>query len=203
MIGYDVEKISKRIENKRKCIKILKISLLVILIILFIVCTIMMSIDRNEKLDGDKFAIYAFDIISESMMPTFNIGDIIIVKKINESNELKLNDIITFEHDEKIISHRILRIENDGEQDLFYTKGDNNEEIDDFFIKNHQIYGKVILIIPKLGYITRHLHEKYILLQIILLIIIIFAIFNIKQDKKIKRKKLRKKYDINNIKRKR
>lgn len=198
MKGYDVEKISQKIENKRKRNKILKIILLVILITLFIVCTIMMSIDRNEKSDSNKFAVYAFDIISESMMPTFNIGDIIIVNKCDSPDELKINDIITFEHDDKTISHRILRIENDGEQFLFYTKGDNNEEIDDFFIKYDQIYGKIILTIPKLGYITRHLHEKYILLQIILLIIIVFIILNIKQDKKIKRKKIRKKYDMDN-----
>ena len=73
---YDVEKISNKIKNKKITKKIIKFIILVSLIILFVI-NLILSFEENTHILG----IYMFNIISESMEPTFYKDDLVIVKK--------------------------------------------------------------------------------------------------------------------------
>ena len=77
------------------------------------------------------------------MQPQLNINDIIVVKKC-DIRDLNKNDIITFTKDEKIISHRIVKIIEKEHDRAFVTKGDHNEINDKGIVEKEQIYGKVI-----------------------------------------------------------
>jgi len=79
-----------------------------------------------------------------------NVGDMPIVKG---EREYKIGDVIIYSvvgSDAPII-HRIITINNDGS---YQTKGDNNDRQNnyEFHVKPDQIKGKVIFIIPKVGY---------------------------------------------------
>lgn len=132
------------------------------------------------------------------MEPNLNINDIIAVEKCSV-DKLKQDDIITFEHDGDIISHRIIRIIHSGDEVRFVTKGDNNDIVDSFEIDNEKIYGKVIFKIPKIGGFVKVIQEENGILKTISLILIGFIIFKLRDNKKSDRKIARKKYEIKSI----
>ena len=81
----------------------------------------------------------------------FDAGDVGIVKK---EKKYKVGEVIVFLKDnmKAPIIHRIIKINEDG---TYQTKGDNNNaplEVESS-IKNNEIIGKVIFIIPKIGYL--------------------------------------------------
>ncbi len=129
------------------------------------------------------------------MEPTFYENDIIVVK-IFDIKLLQKNDIITFKEDNRIISHRIIDIEEIDGKKVFHTKGDNNSVPDDFDIKENQIYGKFLFKIPKVGIFTEYIQDDNGLIKVFLIILIVFILFSINDDKKNKRKMTRKKYEI-------
>lgn len=130
-----------------------------------------------------------------SMQPTLQINDIIITKK-TEINTLQKRDIITFEQNGKVISHRIVQIINKKDSKVFVTKGDNNSINDEDYVTEEQIYGKVIFHIPKIGGIVEYIQNKAGFIRMIFLVIIFFIIICLRDDKKNKRKMIRKKYEI-------
>jgi len=90
---------------------------------------------------------------SNSMVPTFYKGDILILKGVSKE-DIKVGDIVVFSPYEGTtpVVHRIIKINKDG---TFQTKGDANSGQLPFEkrIKFEQIHGKVIFIIPYLGWI--------------------------------------------------
>jgi len=122
---------------------------------------------------------------SNSMVPAFEQGDILIVQGV-PAEQLNISDIIVFSVPQQStpIVHRIIEINKDG---TFQTKGDaNNGQLS--FEKNilkENIHGKVIFIIPKLGWI-KILAVAYLwpnILWIILAIIILIFIYLLIQRK--------------------
>jgi signal peptidase len=90
---------------------------------------------------------------SNSMVPTFSAGDILILQGAS-AQHLKIGDIIVFSpgQDQTPVVHRIIAINPDG---TFQTKGDNNNGQLAFEkrIEPSQIHGIAILIIPYLGWL--------------------------------------------------
>jgi len=92
-------------------------------------------------------------VVSESMVPNLSVGDIIVVRG---QDSYQLSDIVVYRSPaySKPIVHRIIGI-NDG---YYITKGDHNNFPDPGTIapregiRANMIQGKVILVIPKLGY---------------------------------------------------
>ena len=189
---YDVEKISNNIKKKKKIKKTLKYIILNILIIFFIINLILLF-EENTHICG----IYCFNIISESMEPTLNVNDVVIAKKTNIAN-LQKGDIITFNQDGRIISHRIKKIIKDDNY-LIVTQGDNNEVEDKDVVKEEQIYGKVIFKIGKIGKIISYIQNMRIFINIIIFIVIIYILMNLRDNQKNERKIKRKKYEIKKI----
>jgi signal peptidase len=104
------------------------------------------------------FPIYPSVIATGSMEPMIKPGDIIIVEKIKDEEEIKnlsVNDVIQFKRDNILISHRIIDIINDNEEGLqFKTKGDNNSAADTVLVKPQDIKGTIKHIVPKVGLLT-------------------------------------------------
>lgn len=83
-------------------------------------------------------------IASESMSPTIKKGDAVFINKNINIEDLKEKDIIAYDDGEKIIVHRVLKIE-DGK---IITKGDYNITEDDIEINSENIIGKYMFKIP-------------------------------------------------------
>lgn len=102
-------------------------------------------------------------IMSNSMIPEFYRGDVVIIKKIDKKQFINLQkgDIIEYNMDNSMVIHRIINIkELDGEL-YFITKGDNNNAADTEAVNEKQVVGVVKLVIPKIGYPTVWLSEIF------------------------------------------
>ncbi len=102
------------------------------------------------------FNIFPNVIISGSMMPKIDIGDIVIVQK-TEPDQVTVGDIIQFREIEQDvrINHRVIEIRKDERGlPLFITKGDANQNPDSDPVIAEQLKGKVVYVVPKVGWIT-------------------------------------------------
>ena len=102
-----------------------------------------------------------------SMTPTINIGDIIVVDKaISKTPEkLKVGDILVFEEENKIYTHRIIEMEENSGNVKIITKGDRKgNAVDSWVVTNKEIVGIVKFKISYIGYPTvwlnRMIREK-------------------------------------------
>ena len=173
--------------------KIFKYIILNILIILFII-NLILSFEENTHI----FGIYMFNIVSESMEPTLEINDVVVVKTC-EATQLQKGDIITFQQDGRTISHRILDITKDKNIIKFRTKGDNNEIPDSDLIPEGQVYGKVLFSIKKIGKIISYIQNIRGLINIVFFVIIVYILVSLRDKQKNTRKMKRKKYEIKKI----
>lgn len=100
------------------------------------------------------FNIKPLVIASNSMLPKIRKGDIVIIKDI-DVNKIKKGDVIRYKMDGYYVVHRVVLIRTDekGKRE-FVTKGDNNNDVDLFSVKEYQVDGIVKLDIPYLGYPT-------------------------------------------------
>ena len=121
---------------------------------------------RAAKGDYSAPVFNAYVVLSGSMLPTIQIKDIVVTKKIAESR-LEVGDIITFISPDPrwggiSVTHRIIDIYYDEAKGIhtYKTKGDYNNIADAVPVSNDNILGKVILKIPKLGYIQDLLASK-------------------------------------------
>ena len=120
---------------------------------------------------------------SNSMVPTFQKGDILIIQGV-PSDSLKKGDIIVFSVAGQSVPvvHRIAEIKADG---TYQTKGDANSGQLPFekSIEYKQIYGKEILIIPYLGWVKIGLIEYVLpnIIWVVLAAIVLIFIYFIRQ----------------------
>ncbi len=121
---------------------------------------------RAAKNDFSAPAFNAYVVLSGSMLPTIQIKDVVVTKKIAEER-LEIGDIITYiSPDPRFggisVTHRIIEKIYDETAGVYKyrTQGDNNNIADGTPVSNDYILGKVILKIPKLGYIQDILASK-------------------------------------------
>lgn len=105
------------------------------------------------------FPISPIVIGSNSMLPVIRKGDIVFVEKIDVS-KIKKGDVIRYTLDGNYIIHRVqkINIDKDGKR-IFITKGDNNNDIDLYPVKESQYAGIIKFTIPYVGYPTIFLRE--------------------------------------------
>ena len=100
-------------------------------------------------------------VVSESMLPDISVGDAIIYKKINSSDNLNTGNIIVFVKKNVIVIHRIYSIKTiDGVRQII-TKGDNNKEVDDWVVLDEDIIGVYKFKISYIGYPTALIHKLF------------------------------------------
>lgn len=93
-------------------------------------------------------------IVSGSMVPAMKIGDIVIVKKIPGA-EVKKGDVIMFPLGNMKVTHRVVAVEEDeNSRRMFVTRGDANQSADSDPVNEKAVIGKVVLVIPKAGWLT-------------------------------------------------
>ena len=112
---------------------------------------------------GLKFTgLQIYTVISGSMEPTYHVGSLIYVKKVDPST-LKIKDPITFKlGDNTIATHRIVEIvpnEQDSTKYSFRTKGDANENVDANLVEPNKVLGKAYFTVPYLGYLATYIQS--------------------------------------------
>ena len=133
--------------------------IIAVLLYLLLQATFMVSLGVSKPL---------YVVISGSMYPVYQEGDILIVKA-TDVDSLGVGDIIVFDspHGGIPIVHRVYQIRVDDENRYFITKGDNNPMPDSYYnpplpgIPEEHIIGKPVVKIPKVGLFQIWLRRFY------------------------------------------
>lgn len=102
-------------------------------------------------------------VLTGSMEPAIPVGSIVITK---EQSSYEIEDIISFQEEGAIITHRIISID----RERYITKGDANNVADTEEVQQKQILGKVILTIPLLGYLVMWLMSPVGIISLFMII---------------------------------
>ena len=187
---YDVESINKR-KNKTKTIKKI-VEIIAIILIYNIILIIVSSINgKNFNILGYK----AYIVTTDSMQPSINAGDIVIVKN-GKKDKIGQGDVITFNQNDEVITHRVIKNITEENNVEYITKGDNNNTEDTFKVKYDDVIGKMVITIPYLGKIISILYNKIIIL-ILLLVILIIIFIKIEKNEKLENRREKKKIEKN------
>ena len=145
--------------------KVAKIVLKILYQILVIICLIVAAVIILQKVTASNKSIAGyriFRVITGSMEPEYDIGQVVISKEV-DPNSIKVGDDIVYlgtygEYSGKIIMHSVVGIDKDANGNLnFHAKGLHSSSVEDPQIKDSQIYGvvkfnsKILTILYKLA----------------------------------------------------
>ena len=148
---------------KQKKIKLVAVLLLVPILIYF----------WPTQIYGDTSYIM---LIGNSMYPTIESGTFVIAKP---DKEYFLGDIIAFvNEDNRNVVHRIVEHTDEG----FVTKGDNNSKIDPKIVPLNDVLGRVLFVIPYVGFTSLFLQTSVGMAVFGILALMVFA--NVKSKSK-------------------
>lgn len=125
---------------------------------------IVFTIASNTEVFG---GYKSYLVQSGSMEPAIMTGDIIVVHK---QGSYAKNDVITFMAPEKgIVTHRIMNIIEEKNTTLYNTKGDANRTDDSGNASINNVIGKVVFVVPKLGFFVGFAQSPIGLIALVLI----------------------------------
>lgn len=137
---------------------------------------------KDSKSVANLAGFTPLSVMSESMAPTFNAGDLIIIKQC-DTKKLEEGDIITFHtiinNEYALNTHRIESIQESNGLRSYVTKGDNNAMADTHIISDGDIVGKYQFRLPKIGHVMNFLSGSTGFLIVIVLPMLLFFIYQI------------------------
>ncbi len=161
-------------------------------VILLIAGSTMFAFSNNT--DKSLFGYRFYHVLTPSMRPEFNVGDMIFVKMVDPS-DVEVGDIVTFHPSSKskaFLTHRVVQLlpaDEENQQDRMVTKGDfNNAE--DPPVSLDAVIGVHAFTIPAMGGIIEFVRDNIVLMgicigAIFLLLNVLRVYFKVrKQDKK-------------------
>ena len=172
-------------------------SIIVILVLIGIIfLAYYIDVMKNTKTGNWQAPLFqAYVIVSPSMVPSINVQDAIITKR---QDDFKIGDVCTYLSKNPsyfgiMITHRIIGTDiNENGEKVYIFKGDANYSADPLPVSQDQIYGKVVMRIPKIGYVQYFLSTAYgwiIAIVIPCVGIITFDIIKLVKNSSTKRKK--------------
>lgn len=90
---------------------------------------------------------------SGSMSPEMKVGDIAIAREISPDT-IREGDIIKYEREGVVTMHRVIEIQQEGGSKQFITRGDANDSPDPEPVRPEEIRGRVVFVVPKLGWVA-------------------------------------------------
>lgn len=187
--------------SKKKMIQTIK-TVSFYIVTLFLLAYVSISLFMPEKvIDIFGFQLTTVSRLTESMVPTIEPGDIILLKDVDEE-DIEENDIISFynyargqnsQGQEVWVKIRIVHrlIEIDDETGAYITQGDNNSSIDTIYDENgniteltyDQVIGAYVFRVPIVGTIVSGLRNPILVGLLIVNITIIVVIVKLVKKK--------------------
>ena len=164
----------KIIDNKvlKIIYKVLKIVITILILAMLLLVLVQRLSNNNLSIGGYR----VFTIITESMVPEYKVGDVVISKKV-KPEEIKIGDDLVYlgkkdNFKDKIVTHRVINIYSENGYS-FQTKGINNN-LSDPVVNENQVYGIVVyktLFFSFIGEIMSSIVGYYILFLLIFILI--------------------------------
>lgn len=166
--------------KKNKVFRTINIIKNIICWILIVILAFTMVVFLTARINGSTPSVFGYSIFrvsSGSMEPELMVGDIIIDKTVDNPEDLKVNDVITFKSSDfgdRLVTHKIIKApyEENGKL-MLQTKGVANE-FEDKPISIDNVKGIMICKVDYLDTVYNIFLSPWGLLILIALIIIIF-----------------------------
>lgn len=102
-------------------------------------------------------------IVSNSMLPTYSRGDVIVYEKMSSGDLIKLekNSIIVCRVENQLVAHRVVNVIQENGIIKFQTKGDNNNGPDTDLVAINQIVGVYRFHLKYIGYPSVWLNDFF------------------------------------------
>lgn len=164
---------------------VLKLINNIVYVILFLIVASVLFVVILQRASNNVIAlggIRIFNIVSESMVPKYNIGDVLVVKSIEPQN-IKVGDDIAYigqesTFNQKIVTHQVIKIDYENGEYIFHTKGIANI-LEDPLVHQNQVFGKVVYKIWILSLISKILSNVYVVFFGIFVPIVILIFWTI------------------------
>ena len=169
-------------QSKAKKIYNVASTVVVALIFVFMIVVVaVMLIQKNSGGESKIFGYYMYDVLTDSMSGTIEPGDVILCKAVEDVNELKEGDIITFKapNGNYNETHRIIEIarNEDGSIKYFKTKGDNVKEADNWELKPENVKAKYVKKSVFIGGLRRFMKHWYGYVTVVVIpLCVVFAL---------------------------
>ena len=178
-----------------------------IILILYVVFICVQRLSGNNSVFGFRL----FTVATGSMKGVYNVNDVIAVKDF-DNKKLKVGDDIAFVGnrgglENKLVTHRIIKIEEDSNGRIFTTKGVKNS-VEDPSITESQILGKVVGVVPvvtQINHVVKSQLGFFCLIFCPLVLVIVLEIFQTITDIKLENNELQEinkkeiNYKVNHI----
>ena len=180
---------NKTVRKKFKILWDIIVKLVTLLIVLISLIIIVQKVTNNKE---SFFGYRIFRVQTGSMIPKYQIGDVILVKK-QDVDKIKVGDDVTYLGESSsvkgiLITHRVIDIQEvDGKKE-FHTQGIANN-LEDPVVHGNQINGVVQFKMPILTLLCKLLNNKYIFYfgaVLPLTLYIFFRVLKANHDKKLK-----------------
>lgn len=156
-------------------------TLLAVLVIAIFIVVVLQRVSNNTfSIGGFKI----FNILTGSMLPKYEVGDILVSKDI-EPNEIQIGDDIVYLGKSgtfagKTVTHQVIDIEEENGAYKFHTKGIANQE-EDPLVSQEQVIGKIVYKIQSLSFISKLINNLYSFYFIIFIPVAILIFLEIKR----------------------
>lgn len=197
----------------KKFFKVFFSSLITILLVGVIAFEVVVIVDQASQYNVD-FVTYRISVVTSDSMSTIdpsnedrlenykeriNKGDLIVSETNINYDDIKINDVIIYFNGKTLVCHRVINKFIEDNNEFLITQGDANN-VSDGIISFKQVKGRVIDVIPYIGYVNLYLTSPYGVLAICLVILIIIIALLINEFLKAKENdnKDSKKLDVNN-----
>lgn len=176
-------------------------AIIIIVMVTYVTFVVVQRVSGNKSIFGYRI----FTVATGSMIPDYEINDVLAIKEVN-SDELEVGDDITYlgkklDVNGKIVTHRIINIKIEDGKKEFITKGVNSSA-EDPAITNDQIYGKVIGKIPvitTINHIIKNQYGFFFLIFLPLVTVIFLEIADTVTEIKLEKKKVEDNEDVEEI----
>lgn len=166
--------------------------LLFLIMFLYIAFICIQRVSGNSGIMG----YHLYTVATGSMTGVYNVNDVIVVKTFDTS-KLKVGDDVAYVGnrgglEDKLVTHRIIKIEDGEDGRIFTTKGVSNQ-VEDPSITSNQIVGKVTGVLPvvtQLNHIIKSQAGFFCLIFCPLVLVIVLEILQTITDIKLEKNEL-------------
>jgi signal peptidase len=96
----------------------------------------------------------ALTVMSSSMTPALDTGDLVVTRRITPA-QAGVGDVISFRdptRQSRLLTHRVRRLQLRGERAFFVTKGDAAQNVEEWVMPVDGELGRVAYAVPRVGY---------------------------------------------------
>ena len=167
-------------------------------VVIFVLASYILFIAIQKITNNNSiFGYRVFSVASGSMIPVYNVNDVILVKDV-DVNKLKVGDDIVYVGNRGgveglVVSHRIIKIDEiDGKTQRIFTQGLNAEGTDPS-IGPSQVLGQVVEVVPfitPVNHILKNMYGFFFLIFLPLVLIICLEIIETRLSLKLDKEEL-------------